>query len=195
MVPKPIQRPHPPIRLAANSADTFTFAGANRYPIFAGGPVNPIPVLAERLKIYEDALKGAATQAARRLAGRRADGVCRTRSRSSAGDDRAEPAQLLQRGQRNHRARKPCRRRSRRNSRKSATACARSTTRPSIRSWAIFGDPEYCIDRIAQLKEQFGFSRLVCWFEIGGHQRPSERARRDAPVRGSRDAEISVKTP
>ena len=31
-----------PIRLAANSADTFTFAGANRYPIFAGGPVNPI---------------------------------------------------------------------------------------------------------------------------------------------------------
>ncbi len=32
----------------------------------------------------------------------------------------------------------------------------------------IFGDPEYCIDRIAQLKEQFGFSRLVCWFEIGG---------------------------
>ena len=32
----------------------------------------------------------------------------------------------------------------------------------------IFGDPEYCIDRIAQLKEQFGFSRLVCWFEVGG---------------------------
>ena len=52
-VPKPLQRPHPPIRLAANSADTFTFAGANGYPIFAGGPVNPIPVLADRLKIYE----------------------------------------------------------------------------------------------------------------------------------------------
>jgi hypothetical protein len=32
----------------------------------------------------------------------------------------------------------------------------------------IFGDPEYCIDQIAQLKEQFGFSRLVCWFEVGG---------------------------
>src|SRR5579864_2918406 len=57
--PKPVQRPQPPIRLAANSADTFTFAGANRYPIFAGGPVNPIPVLADRLKIYETALKDA----------------------------------------------------------------------------------------------------------------------------------------
>ncbi len=32
----------------------------------------------------------------------------------------------------------------------------------------IFGEPEYCIERIAQLKEQFQFSRLVCWFEIGG---------------------------
>src|SRR4029077_15902082 len=59
VVPKPIQRPHPPIRLAANSADTFAFAGANHYPIFAGGPVNPIPVLADGLKIYEAALKDA----------------------------------------------------------------------------------------------------------------------------------------
>jgi len=42
VVPKPLQIPHPPIRLAANSADTFTFAGRNAYPIFAGGPVNPI---------------------------------------------------------------------------------------------------------------------------------------------------------
>jgi hypothetical protein len=32
----------------------------------------------------------------------------------------------------------------------------------------IFGDPKYCIDRIAELKERFGFSRLVSWFEVGG---------------------------
>src|SRR4029077_17746159 len=59
VVPKPLQRPHPPIRLAANSADTFTFAGEHGYPIFAGGPVNPIPVLGERLEIYKRALDGA----------------------------------------------------------------------------------------------------------------------------------------
>ena len=32
----------------------------------------------------------------------------------------------------------------------------------------IFGDPAYCIDRIAELKERFGFTRLVCWVETGG---------------------------
>ena len=43
VIPKPLQKPHPPIRLAANSVDTFVFAGEHGYPIFAGGPVNPIP--------------------------------------------------------------------------------------------------------------------------------------------------------
>ena len=32
----------------------------------------------------------------------------------------------------------------------------------------IFGDPQYCIDRIAELRDKFNFSRLVCWFEVGG---------------------------
>ncbi|HVA78394.1 MAG TPA: LLM class flavin-dependent oxidoreductase, partial [Candidatus Binataceae bacterium] len=59
VVPKPLQKPHPPIRIAANSPDTFTFAGANGYPIFAGGPVNPFPVLADRLAIYDRALNEA----------------------------------------------------------------------------------------------------------------------------------------
>jgi len=31
-----------------------------------------------------------------------------------------------------------------------------------------FGDTEYIADRIAELKERFGFTRLVCWFETGG---------------------------
>jgi len=59
VIPKPIQRPHPPFRLAANSPDTFSFAGANAYPIFAGGPVNPINVLPERLALYRGALEAA----------------------------------------------------------------------------------------------------------------------------------------
>jgi len=41
VVPKPVQQPHPPIRLAANSVETFTFAGSHGYPS-CRGPVNPI---------------------------------------------------------------------------------------------------------------------------------------------------------
>ena len=103
VIPKPLQKPHPPIRLAANSVDTFIFAGEHGYPIFAGGPVNPIPVLGERLVIYKDALAKAGKKAPRGLAGRRADGAGRARSRLGARGHRAEPAALFQIGRGNHR--------------------------------------------------------------------------------------------
>jgi len=167
VVPKPIQRPFPPIRLAANSADTFTFAGANRYPIFAGGPVNPIPVLAERLKIYDDALKGAGHE--------RPDDWLAAALMVFVGRDRAHVRATIEPSLRNYfnavsEIIEP-------ESLAAAHQAEFQRVRDRLRSidystvdsiMAVFGDPEYCIDRIAQLKEQFGFSRLVCWFEIGG---------------------------
>ena len=167
VVPRPIQRPFPPIRLAANSADTFTFAGANRYPIFAGGPVNPIPVLAERLKIYDDALKDAGHE--------RPDDWLAAALMVFVGRDRAHVRATIEPSLRNYfnavsEIIEP----------ESLAASHRvefQKVRDRLRTidystidsmMAVFGDPEYCIDRIAQLKEQFGFSRLVCWFEIGG---------------------------
>ena len=167
VVPRPIQRPFPPIRLAANSADTFTFAGANRYPIFAGGPVNPIPVLAERLKIYDDALKGAGHE--------RPDDWLAAALMVFVGPDRAQVRATIEPSLRNYfnavsEIIEP-------ESLAAAHQAEFQRVRDRLRSidysvvdsiMAIFGDPEYCIDRVAQLKEQFGFSRLVCWFEIGG---------------------------
>jgi alkanesulfonate monooxygenase SsuD/methylene tetrahydromethanopterin reductase-like flavin-dependent oxidoreductase (luciferase family) len=167
VVPRPIQRPFPPIRLAANSADTFTFAGANRYPIFAGGPVNPIPVLAERLKIYDDALKGAGHQ--------RPDDWLAAALMMFVGRDRAHVRAIIEPSLRNYfnavsEIIEP-------ESLAATHQAEFQKVRDRLRTidysvvdsiMAVFGDPEYCIDRIAQLKEQFGFSRLVCWFEIGG---------------------------
>ena len=167
VVPKPIQRPHPPIRLAANSADTFTFAGANRYPIFAGGPVNPIPVLAERLKLYDAALKDAGHEcpddwlaaALMVFVGRDRAQVRATiepslRNYFNAVSEIIEPESLAPGAQAEF---------------KKVRDRLRTIDYSTVDSiMGIFGDPEYCIDRIAQLEEQFRFSRLVCWFEIGG---------------------------
>jgi natural product biosynthesis luciferase-like monooxygenase protein len=167
VVPRPIQKPHPPIRLAANSADTFTFAGRNAYPIFAGGPVNPIPVLAERLKIYETALKDAGhsrpddwlAAALMVFVGRDRAQVRKTiegslRNYFDAVTEIVEPESLA----RGHQAEF-----------QKVRDRLRTIDYATVDSiMGIFGDPEYCIDRIAQLKEQFQFSRLVCWFEIGG---------------------------
>lgn len=46
VVPKPIQRPHPPLRLAANSDESFARAGAEGWRVFA----SPITAFAEDLE-------------------------------------------------------------------------------------------------------------------------------------------------
>lgn len=163
--PKPAQRPTPPIRLAANSADTFSFAGANAYPIFAGGPVNPINVLPERLATYRSALAAAgktppndwlaamfltfvgdSPEAVRTTIEASLSNYFRTVSEAIRPESIAAPGDFERVVQR--------------------TRSMRYETVESL--MGVFGEPERCIYRIEALKEQFGFSRMVCWFETGG---------------------------
>jgi alkanesulfonate monooxygenase SsuD/methylene tetrahydromethanopterin reductase-like flavin-dependent oxidoreductase (luciferase family) len=167
VIPKPLQQPHPPIRLAANSADTFIFAGEQGYPIFAGGPVNPIPVLGERLEIYKRALDGASKKLP--------DDWLAAALMVYVGRDRASVRAIIEPSLRNyfdavseiiepesiaagHQAEFA-----------KVQERLRSIQYETVDSMmGIFGDPQYCIDRIAELRERFNFSRLVCWFEVGG---------------------------
>src|SRR5262245_53606636 len=55
IVPRPVQQPHPPIRIAANSPDTFEWAGQQGYPIFVASQVNPYRKIKELLPIYRQA--------------------------------------------------------------------------------------------------------------------------------------------
>jgi alkanesulfonate monooxygenase SsuD/methylene tetrahydromethanopterin reductase-like flavin-dependent oxidoreductase (luciferase family) len=59
LVPKPIQKPHPPIQIAANGADTFEFAGRTGYPILIASHINPFPKLRELVSLYHNARKAA----------------------------------------------------------------------------------------------------------------------------------------
>ena len=54
VVPKPVQKPHPPIRVAAVSEDTFHQMGQSDYPICLLH-LTGIPLLEERLKVYRKA--------------------------------------------------------------------------------------------------------------------------------------------
>lgn len=167
VVPKPVQRPNPPIRLAANSPDTFRFAGHHGYPIFAGGPVNPIPVLGERLELYKRALAEAGRIAPPDwLAGL---------AMVFAGSDKASVRAAVEPSLRNY-------------FRSVAEIAEPQTLVPQFHeefekarnrlltmqyetvdaTMGVYGDPQYCADRIAELSSQFGFDRLVCWFETGG---------------------------
>jgi alkanesulfonate monooxygenase SsuD/methylene tetrahydromethanopterin reductase-like flavin-dependent oxidoreductase (luciferase family) len=35
-----VQKPHPPLRIAANSPETAVFAGEQGYPVFIASPIN-----------------------------------------------------------------------------------------------------------------------------------------------------------
>lgn len=168
VIPHPLQKPLPPIRLAANSPDTFSFAGEQGYPIFAGGPVNPIPVLGERLEIYQRAAQQAGrpvpedwlAAALMVFVGRDRAAVRKTIEPSLQNYFRSvgeiiEPHML---GPEVARA-------------DFDRFRERLLTTDYMRvdsTMGIFGEPAYCIDRITELRERFNFTRLVNWFEIGG---------------------------
>jgi alkanesulfonate monooxygenase SsuD/methylene tetrahydromethanopterin reductase-like flavin-dependent oxidoreductase (luciferase family) len=58
-VPRPYQRPHPPIRVAAASSDTFAVLGALGYPIFVAVRGGALSELAPDLAAYRDAFAAA----------------------------------------------------------------------------------------------------------------------------------------
>ena len=55
VVPKPYQQPHPPIRMATTSDETFPLAGRLGLPIFVGLRTTEIPDLQEQLAPYRQA--------------------------------------------------------------------------------------------------------------------------------------------
>ncbi len=169
VIPKPVQQPHPPIRLAANSLETFEFAGAHGYPIFAGGPVNPIPILGERLQVYERALKGSGSA--------RPDDWLAGLLMVFVGRDRASVRSAIWPSLRNY-------------FNSVSEIIEPESLAPEYRAefdrvvtrlktieydtvdsiMAAFGDPPQCADKIAEVTERFGCTRMVCWFETGGMQ-------------------------
>ncbi len=167
LIPKPVQQPHPPIRLAANSPDTFVYAGERGYRIFAGGPVNPFPVLGDRLKIYDDALKKAGRE--------RPDDWLAGLLLTFVGRDRASVRAVIEPSLRNYfhsvteviepQSNLPAHREDFEKLRDRLRAMDYETAESIM---AAYGEPEYIGDKIAELRERFGFDRLVCWFETGG---------------------------
>jgi alkanesulfonate monooxygenase SsuD/methylene tetrahydromethanopterin reductase-like flavin-dependent oxidoreductase (luciferase family) len=167
IVPRPLQRPHPPIRLAANSEETFAFAGEHGYPIFAGGPVNPFPVLGQRLKIYDDALARAGRA--------RPDDWLAGLLMVHAGRDRVAVRTIVEPSLKNYfrsvleiiepTSNLPFDREEFGKMRARLESIQYETVESIM---AAYGEPGFIADRINQLSAEFGFKRLVCWFETGG---------------------------
>ena len=168
VVPKPVQRPHPPIRVAANSVETFELMGQMGLPIFAASQVNPYRKIAEFLPHYHQA---------RSAAGHRpADGEdVSILTPFYVGEDQAQIRQDTEPSIRHflqtassllENADVP--EKVAAHLQKVTERARRLTYERMSETMAILDTPERCVERLASLHEQFRMGRTIVWFNTGG---------------------------
>ncbi len=169
--PKPLQKPHPPIWMAALSPESFVQAGRKGFnllcaPVFGFGGTSAL----ENLDAYRRALKEAGYDpATRQIAA-----LCMIYAANSAEEaarDFADPVIWYYRtfakyiappaGQPPIKTYEPY----------TATRdLAAAVTWEQLQQVGavICGTPQQCVQRIGQLREALGFSTLLCWTRLGG---------------------------
>jgi alkanesulfonate monooxygenase SsuD/methylene tetrahydromethanopterin reductase-like flavin-dependent oxidoreductase (luciferase family) len=167
--PRPVQRPHPPIRVAANSVDTATWAGRAGHPILVASNVNPIPALRTLVPQY---------RRARAEAGHPADADDVTLLMPVfVGERRAEIQRDVAPSVRQfaHNAASvaaPWLARASDAERPKLQAIldgARAMTYDTVNDvTGIFDTPDACIERLRWVHEELGPGRVICWFNFGG---------------------------
>jgi alkanesulfonate monooxygenase SsuD/methylene tetrahydromethanopterin reductase-like flavin-dependent oxidoreductase (luciferase family) len=169
VVPKPIQKPHPLIRIAANSEDSFALMGREGYPIFAASQVNSFNRLRKLLPAYREA---------RAAAGHPDNGGedLTLLMPLYVGENREEIRRDTEPGIR-HLLEIVASLYSQNTPKTEGGAArimelarkVRSTTyEQASESMAVFDTPQACAERLQAFREEFKMGRLICWFNPGG---------------------------
>lgn len=167
--PKPVQKPHPPIRIATNSSDTFPLAGRLGYPMFSSLVVVPLARLRRDIAIYWQAFEeaghtrtgeevallfplyvGETPEEAQRVPRESIMHYFDVIGRRRAIDDAALDVATRERNK------------------EMQARLERLTFEDVCEQMGIIGTPEQCIARIKWLREEFNVSQLICWFNPGG---------------------------
>jgi alkanesulfonate monooxygenase SsuD/methylene tetrahydromethanopterin reductase-like flavin-dependent oxidoreductase (luciferase family) len=164
VVPRPLQSPHPPVRIAANSPDTFPMAGRRRFPIFATPLINPPDKLKAGLAVYRETLPGGATGDTAL-----AFPVHVTTSRAAAREE-CEPGLLRFLREAAERLRPLGE-----TDIKSFEAFRQVLARIEQvkyddldREMGVFGDPDFCVERVQALRREYAMDEFICYFNQGG---------------------------
>jgi alkanesulfonate monooxygenase SsuD/methylene tetrahydromethanopterin reductase-like flavin-dependent oxidoreductase (luciferase family) len=164
IVPRPVQSPHPPVRIAANSPDTFPFSGRRQLPIFASPLINPPDKLKAGLAVYHDTLPtGTAGDIALAFPVHVAANRTQARQDCEAGLLRfVREATGLNRplGEGDIKGFEAFR--------EVLARLERVKYEDFDREIGIFGDPDYCVDRVQELRREYGMDELICYFNQGG---------------------------
>ncbi len=156
VLPKPVQRPHPPIWVgAAKSEDTFQWAGKNGYNLMTLPYMYPTPdFLAHNVGVYRNAL----VEAGHEMKRREILGKFHIYVTDSLDQAVTETAPYLKNYHDAHRAADPSR----------MMGNKRDLVSQMEQGFIIAGDPQRCIDAIHRWREQTGLTTLSGTFHFGG---------------------------
>jgi natural product biosynthesis luciferase-like monooxygenase protein len=165
VVPKPVQYPYPPIRVAANSPETFEMMGQLGLPIFVASQVNPFARIREYLPLY---------RAARTAAGEPDSGpddvtiLMPTYVAATRAQVRQEIEHSILRWLQSVTARYKDRDAGPPLIRERLERVRRMSYEQACETMGVFETPEACIERLQRFREEFKMGRLICWFNQGG---------------------------
>jgi alkanesulfonate monooxygenase SsuD/methylene tetrahydromethanopterin reductase-like flavin-dependent oxidoreductase (luciferase family) len=167
VVPKPIQKPHPPLRIAANSPETAIFAGEQGYPVFIASPINTGGKLVEQVERYRQTFRAAghdrskedvaiafpvyvaddATQVRREVESSFLNYFQAISHQARLGEREPSPEYAYLRDIRKR---------------------VEAVHWEQITPMALYGAPPTCIQKIKEVQAQCRMDQLICWFNPGG---------------------------
>jgi alkanesulfonate monooxygenase SsuD/methylene tetrahydromethanopterin reductase-like flavin-dependent oxidoreductase (luciferase family) len=167
VVPRPVQRPHPPIRVAVHTAESFAHIGDLGLAIYSGTTTTPLPQLREYVALYRDHLAAAghawqSDQMALML-------PLHVGATSAAARDAMRPGVLkyyrnlevifsqLPDSYADHLPRLKMIR----------DTIASLPYEKFCRDQGVFGDAAEVVDRLQAARDEFGLSQIICWFDQG----------------------------
>ncbi len=165
VVPQPVQKPYPPIRVAANSPETFELMGQLGLPIFVASQVNPLPRIGQYLAVYRAALAAAGS---RDNEPEDVTVLMPTYVGETRAQVRNEMEPSLRRWLRVVTARYQNPHSGAPSMRERFERVRSMTYEQASEVMGVFDTPEASVERLSRLREEFKMGRLICWFNQGG---------------------------
>ena len=167
VVPKPMQRPHPPIRVAVHTEESFLHLARTGLPIYSGTTTTPLPALRDYMTLYRKGLAAAghtwqpeqmalmlpvhvgATGPAARDAMRPGVHKYYRNLQKIFADVPESYGEHLPR------------------LKNISENVANTPYEKFFRDHAAFGDVAEVIDRLQTVRDEFGLSQIIAWFDQG----------------------------
>jgi alkanesulfonate monooxygenase SsuD/methylene tetrahydromethanopterin reductase-like flavin-dependent oxidoreductase (luciferase family) len=167
VVPRPVQRPHPPIRVAVHSAESFAHIGDLGLPVYSGTTTTPLPQLREYMTTYRAHLQTAGhawhdDQMALML-------PVHVGPSSAAARDAMKPGvhryyknleTIFSHVPESYGEHLP-------RLRSIRETLANLPYERFCREQAVFGDAAEVVDRLQAARDEFGLSQIISWFDQG----------------------------